>query len=121
MDDLIRVVAKLLLQLRADRFGITGHVAVKRVQCGGLSGHDLHRVGIGFENGHGDQRHCQTIEHHHRLHHGAGEFRILRLNSQTRQDAATNQQQPDHREQAQRSDDHRSGDPKRNIEEGFKH
>jgi len=31
MDDLIRVVTNFLLQVRADRFGVAAHIALKRV------------------------------------------------------------------------------------------
>src|SRR5678815_1945137 len=37
IDDVPGVVAQSLLKVRSDRFGVTGHVAVKRIQCGGLT------------------------------------------------------------------------------------
>src|SRR6185503_21244165 len=100
MNNIIGVFAKSRLKLCANRFRIAGHVAVKLVQCGGLSGHDLCRVGIRLENGHGNQRYCESIENHYRLQHRARELRICSLNAQTRYHVAADQQQATHGVQA---------------------
>jgi len=72
MDDVSNVLTKFVLQLRAGRFGITGHVAVKRGQRSGFVGNDLRDIGVGLEDAHGDQRHGQPIKHHDALHHSGG-------------------------------------------------
>ena len=41
IDDLNRIVAKFLLQIGADRFGIACHIAVESIDRGGLTRNDL--------------------------------------------------------------------------------
>ena len=87
LDDIPRVFTKFVLQLRADRLGITAHIAVERGQRCGFFGNDLLDIGIGLPDADGDQRHSQAVEDHHRLHHRSGKVRIFRRHEQTRQHA----------------------------------